>query len=281
MPKVYVDSRKRVQGTDEDFVFQLPTALNLSEGTAHVDTVLVPNTFYSVRTGDNDRLYVREVYDPGAAVEARRIATIAPGQYDGYSLATAVAVALNDGTTLADATPAYTVAFNSTTGRLQVSTTTGNTGEFAIYPRALLQLDLDTVWNNAPGNPPQVTLATLVDANKVCGFMGLNAITATAGTSPAVGDSMIDTFPHHNLYLHANFGQPDQSIGPNGESDIVRRIVCDAPLNGLIVDRFTTNWDVVKIAGRTLRELHFRLSDVHGKTVDLNGHHISLSVYFQ
>ena len=252
MPKVYVDSRKRVQGSDEDFVFQLPTALNLSEGTAHIDTVLVPNTFYSVRTGANDRLYVR-------------IATIAPGQYDGFSLATAVALALNTGTTLVDVTPAYTTAFNSTTGRLQVSTTTGNTGNFSIFPKGLLELDLDTVWNNALGSPPQVTLSTL----------------ALAGTSPAVGDSMIDTFPYHNLYLHANFGQPDQSIGPNGESDIVRRIVCDAPLNGLIVDRFTTAWDVVKIAGRTLRELHFRLSDVDGKTVDLNGHHMSLSVYFQ
>ena len=186
MPKVYCDSRKRVQGTDTDFVFQLPQTLDLKEGIAHVDTVLCPNTFFSVRQGENDRLYLRETFSGTAT---HRIATIEPGQYDGATLAAATAVALNAGTTLVDVSPAYTVDFNATTGRLQVLTTSANPNEFVILPRGLLQLDLDAVWNKAPDSPPLVTLETLADANKVCSSMGRNAIVATVVTSPARGDN--------------------------------------------------------------------------------------------
>ena len=81
--KLYVDSRFRQETggstSDSEFSVELPHPIQV-RGRAYVDVVLVPNTFYVVRTGENDRLHVRE----NAATY--RICTIAEGQYNAMTL---------------------------------------------------------------------------------------------------------------------------------------------------------------------------------------------------
>jgi hypothetical protein len=283
MVKIYVDSRKRSGGTsDTDFSFQPPQSIQLDQQLCHIDTVLLPHTWYLVRTGETDELYVREDYANGFSTTITyRIVQLGQGQYDGISLAVAVALALNTGTTLVDAgaTP-YQVSFNSSTSKLEVSTTTGNGGGFAIYPQELLKTDLATTWNAnvQPGMTRSVD--SLHTANKICGFLGLTAIAADSLSSPAYGDSVVDCLAYHQVFIHANFGMPGESIGPNGEGSIVRRVVVTAPPSGLIVDRFTTSWDFIKVGARSLRSMSFRIADIDGKTINTNGHHVSFSVIF-
>ena len=58
--KIYVDSRNRISGSNEDFSFQLPETVDIPESLAYIDVVLVPNVFWSVRSGYNDKLYLYE-----------------------------------------------------------------------------------------------------------------------------------------------------------------------------------------------------------------------------
>ena len=61
------------------------------KGRAYVDVVLVPNTFYVIRAGENDRLHVRE------NASTYRVCTIAEGQYNAMTLKDALLVALDTG----------------------------------------------------------------------------------------------------------------------------------------------------------------------------------------
>ena len=45
--------------SDSEFTIELPHPIQV-KGKAFVDTVLIPNTFYVIRTGENDKFYVRE-----------------------------------------------------------------------------------------------------------------------------------------------------------------------------------------------------------------------------
>ena len=91
--KLYLDSRKRVPGargdSDTDFAVQLASPITVS-GKAYLDVVLCPNSFYLVRAGDSDRLYVAE-----AQSSVERVDFLALGQYNAHTLATACQNALN------------------------------------------------------------------------------------------------------------------------------------------------------------------------------------------
>ena len=76
--KLYVDSRFRVQtggaSSDSEFSIELPHPINV-KGRAYVNCFLCANSFYVIRSGENDRLHVRE------DTATFRIATIAEGRY--------------------------------------------------------------------------------------------------------------------------------------------------------------------------------------------------------
>ena len=55
--KIYVDSRHRTAGTNEDFVWQIPETVDIPDSQAYVDCVLVPNVFFSVLADFNDRIH--------------------------------------------------------------------------------------------------------------------------------------------------------------------------------------------------------------------------------
>ena len=84
--KLYVDSRFRQEtggsSSDSEFSIELPHPIQV-KGRACVDVVLVPNTFYVIRAGDNDRFFLSEVV---SGTTAYRIVNIAEGQYNAYSL---------------------------------------------------------------------------------------------------------------------------------------------------------------------------------------------------
>ena len=89
--KLYLDSRFKQEtggsSADSEFSIELPHPIRV-KGKALVDTILVPNSFYVIRAGENDNIYLREnsnVY---------RIVQITQGQYNAITLKDAVLTAL-------------------------------------------------------------------------------------------------------------------------------------------------------------------------------------------
>ena len=272
--KFYIESKRRVSGTNEDFVYQLPRGVDLPDSQAYVDCVLVPNVIYSVRAGFNDKLYVREdlVSTPGGTpVSTYRVVSITAGQYNGVTLAQQVQLALNSATALG--ANSYTVTYEVEKAKLSISTTAPNTSFFTIYG----ENSMPDLWNvSAPSN--MITIQPQ-SANKVCGFMTADSIIGSAG-SPAVGPDVIDVQRHHCMYIHSDIGNPDQTFGPRGETDIIRRVIVDAPQNGLAIDRHTTAHDFVDVPAQPLKSMRFSLRGSDGHIVDLHGHEWSFSLIF-
>ena len=121
----------------------------------------------------------------------------------------------------------------------------------------------------------------LMDAGSVTGWAtGTVAQTGSLNT-PVGAPSVVNCLPYHQLFLRSSLGSDYNAIGPDGSSDIIRRIVCTVPLNSMIVDQFSLPRDFVTITSeREINSLSFTLTDCFGKVVDTKGHHISFSITF-
>ena len=273
--KLYCDSRFRVQtggaSSDTEFSIELPHPIKV-KGRAYVDCFLCANSFYVIRNGENDRLHVRE------DTATFRICTLAEGQYNAYTLKDALLTALNTGRSM---TGQYTVTYDQPTNKLIVGNLDA-VATFHIYPMALLKADANTQWNvpSFAASGPLIDAKNLMDCGDVTGF--------GTGTSILSGDILNDVWPtdvvnclpYHQLFLRSSLGSGYDAIGPDGSSDIVRRVICQCGLNDVIVDQHSLPHDSVTIGSREISSLSFRLTDCFGKTVDTKGHHVSFSIIF-
>ena len=269
--KLYIDSRKRVAGargdSDSDFAVALPYPITVS-GKAYVDVCLLANSFYTIRTGENDRIYLDEL-----AAQTKRVVMLAAGQYNVYELRDALLNALNAGTALAGQ---YSVAYAPTRNRFQVGIVNpAATDEFRIWSERQLRADA-AAW------AAFASADDLRSANRPCGFLdgtftvGSNMVSGTAPNAP-------DAQPYKQLFLRSNLSSSHESLGVNGETDIIRRIVVgNAGKNALVHDAHSLPFDCVRINGNPeLNQLWFQLVDVDGNVVDTHGHPISFSIIFQ
>ena len=272
--KIYIDSRKRVtnskRDSDSDFAIQLPYPISVS-GKAYIDVVLLTNAFYTIRTGDNDKIYLDEL-----ASKTKRIATIAEGQYNVYELKDQLVIALNANKNIAGQ---YRVTYLTLQNKFQVDILSPGTNDnFRIWPENYLYQNADE-WVSVF---PALNKNDLHTANSQCGFLegGLSGAYSQAIISP----NAIDVTPYKQLFLRSNLGGgSSESLGVNNESDIIRRIVCgNAPMNALIHDMHSQPFDCVTIHGNPeITQLWFQLIDIDGKIVNTHGTPISFSIIFQ
>ena len=98
-----------------------------------------------------------------------------------------------------------------------------------------------------------------------------------AGTQSLSG--MINVQPHSTLFLcSTDFGGLGGSLGPRGETNIVRRIVVDKGFGQIVHDMHATMTDYVNCSGHQLNTVSFSLRDAYGALVDLKGHNFSFSI---
>jgi hypothetical protein len=242
--KLYIDSRFRASGSHSDFVFQLAQSIEVPHGmVAIVDTVSVCNTFQTIDATRN-KLYV-DVFGHGA-----QIVTLTTGMYNGVTLAAELQTQLN-----AMGLGTFRVVFDTSTGQFRVLST---------------GVGYSTFSERAASRP----------------FDCLEVIGALDG-QVVITDGVELTLPHHVdiagtrvLYLcSSNFGHYS-SLGPRGESDIIRSIFVDSSNGSYIVDRLANPYEFIECAGQQLQSLRFSLRDGNGQLVDLRGRSISFSMIF-
>ena len=154
------------------------------------------------------------------------------------------------------------------------------TATFHIYPTALLKADANNSWNvpSFASGGPTISATNLMDAGSVTGFAAGTAIPSGSVSTSVAAPDVVNTLPYHQLFLRSAIGNGYDAIGPDGSSDIIRRITCQVPLNDMIVDRHSLPHDSVTVGNREVSSLAFRLTYCFGKTVDTKGHHISFSI---
>ena len=91
----------------------------------------------------------------------------------------------------------------------------------------------------------------------------------------------VDLLTYKSLFLcSSSFGNLGQSVGPKGQSDIIRRIVITQGFGNVIFDVHNTTADYVDCSLTQISQMHWRLTDEEGRTVDLKNHGFSFSICF-
>jgi len=269
--KLYIDSRKRVKGSNSDFTISLPYPISVT-GKAYIDVCLLTNGFYTIRANENDRIFLDE-----NSTNTKRVAVIEEGQYSIYELRDQLVIALNSNKLI---TGQYRVTYSTATNKFTIDIVNPAISDsFRIWTEDYLKLNF-TSWFTAF---PYLDATDMKSANYACGFSegttlnGTNLVIATALNAP-------DVQPYKQLFLRSNLGGGSaESLGLNGETDIIRRIVVgNTPLNAMIHDTLSNAFDCVTINGHPeFSQLWFQLVDINGSIVNTRGHPISFSILFQ
>jgi len=268
--KLYVDSRKRASGSHSDFDYQLPNPIQVPTSRCFVDSVHLSNVFPTI-TSHSRFIYLQEISTVN--VSTKRKVGLTVGSYDGTTLATEIALQLNTGTTLT--ANSYSCTFNSGTGKLTITNTSVSPADFSIWPADYLKHGLWDPLNS--GSIPDYIEGD--DCYDVIGFASPSIITGNS-TTPITGEGHINVMPYHSLFLHSNLGLQGDCIGPDNSQSIIRKVVLDAPPGNMVNDYHSLPYDYVSVQPSQIRNLHFRMADFRGRTIDMLHTGLSFSLLF-
>ena len=264
--RIYVDSRDReVGGTASEFDYMLSNNIVVpEESIAVLDSVLLPNSWYSVEKNLSDLLYIRETVNEA---DVYRVVSVEQGYYDADSLSTAVATAISTGRLVSSP---YTGSFNPVTGRIELANVFTGGGALHIATEEALQtLDL-SLW---PGTHSR---RQLMGCFRQLGISKGPVVSFTSGTLPMPQVPNLQN--HSQVFIKGNLGIPGLVQGPRGGQDILRRVVVTAPQLALNYDAAGTHYDNIRVAPGTISCLHFKLCAYDGTLLELQGAEWSFSI---
>ena len=114
-----------------------------------------------------------------------------------------------------------------------------------------------------------------MSANEVLGNFTIQSYTASAFESGIIGLRRI-----HNVYISSSNLSTFKTLGPRGESGITKKCPVTTEYGFTLIDNVVVSHDWIDVSKQLLKTLEFRLSDAYGKTIDLRGMPISLSLIF-
>ena len=245
MTTIWVDSRKRVAGTDADFEFDIGETVHL-ENSARLGVfkIRVADTFLSTDRGTY-------LYWQDTALGTLNYAQLPVGAYTGVRLAAWIS------SNYAAAT------YVESTNEIDVA-----------YDGNRLILNDQELRSQFPGSVDYPGGASATDPQSINHLLGPSFVS---------GGQQIFSFvvmaPYAELYLRCSqLANAAETVGPLGH-DIIAKIICNHGV-GHVMESDTHENHMINIRGPvTLRYMRFKLTDVNGKTVNLRGTSISFCIY--
>jgi hypothetical protein len=249
--KIYIDTRWKTSNSksDTDFSVQLPQNYYMPHNTVfYIDDVSIPVSWYSVQKNKNNKFYCKWN-------NLIRVHELPEGDYDAIKLAKS----LSDFFT------------SRQTGALAVFADI-ETNKIKITP--LLNIDFKILTDSE--------LLASGYTEPLCSINSTlqNRTPTTYNSGDSYISGYLDFFPIRNLYLVSKNLGNHNTISINGESGIIKKIPVTAGYNSIIIDQVVLGSDYLDCSGQTLNNLSFRLVDVYGETINLNGNHWSFSIVF-
>ena len=269
--KIYVNSSHRTSGTSTKFHYQLAQDQDCGdECHCAITSVSLPNAFFSIMTGVNDKLYI---YEKDATVESssqNRIITITAGNWSATGLNTAIQQGLN-AAPLGSA--AYACNYNAVTQKITITQSSG--GGFVIYDDTTLK----TLGRKNPATGGFYgTLPMITNPQSLQQVLNLPAV---GQPNVTFASGVITLARVLEAYLRSpnltNFG----TLDCNGRQDVLKRILIDKEFGYVVTSGSNVETsDLMNVSGRTLRAIDFSLTDSHGNQLDLHGLDFSFCLNF-
>jgi len=289
--RIYIDGRFRSEGTPSKFTYNIPGGSFEvpPQMVAVIDSFVCANTFKSVQDW-NRRIYFRELSASGTVTD--KWVELPLVNYNVLTLAAAVATALNSATTFQSGVlndgnntpdPPYFCEYVPSAGQLKISLKTiyDNTQnppvqrnvstQFTIWTREALQ----TGWT---GTGSFALPVELDDASELMGSVAGTLSLIAPGSLQAMPE-FPDVHPIKQLFIHSKALGHRSSLGPSGQTTIIKRVPVVQGYGETIHDTISTAIDHFDIGGSQLSQIDFEILDSNNRPIPLT-RHASFSVLF-
>ena len=274
--KIYIDSAHKISGTDSNFKCELKETMLMPENAVfRIVDVAIPNTFTTIMSGINDKLYwyVSNTNPIDSRPQNGYISTLTEKNYSGTEFATELQAKMR----ASQGNNNISVVFNAFNQNITISTSLSNE-TFKILTSNDLKDKLGGIWSggldNTPpdfdGNNPQSVNIDLLKRNSG----NSELFTHTAPYTSA----FLNLVPIRNLYLSSNMSNYN-TADLKGRRNIIKKIPVNGPFGSMIFDSLSQGDDYLDCSRQTLQTLHFKLCDTHGNIVPLTGY-MSFSILF-
>ena len=268
--KIYVDSKYKTPDSksDANFKFQLPQTCYMPDDTKFfISDVAIPHTWYTVNDF-NYKLYLR-TFD-GVGTQNDYIITLTKGTYNGTTFKNQLQVKIQ----LATGT-LPTMNFDPTTNQLSLYI---GTFQFQFLTDHELQ-DPQTLTNFAWDNGDAYDKSNLQSANNIISNTTDYSTPYEGATHPM--HKQLNLQPIRNVYIHSpNLGNFN-TLGPRGESTIIKKVPVNNNYSEMIFSDYNAGeMDALDCSKQTLRQLQFILTNVDGIEIPFNGNQVSFSIVF-
>lgn len=272
--KIYIDSTYRSSDSksSSDFKVELPETMYFKEDTVfYLDDITIPHSWESIIPNINNKLYFK-VYKINEIPEHEYhlIATIDAGNYTGGDLAVEIQNEMNSvSQTATGQANLFTCSYSVKTNKI---TFICNNVIYAF--RILTQPELKTIeWTGTSfdRNKPN-------DINEVLSNLD-NYSSRYNSVIPFVSGAL-NLQPFNNIYIHSSNLGNYNSIGPQNERTIVKKVPVSADYNHVIFDQCVLINDYNDCSGQTIKTLFFQLKSHKGDIIPLQGCNWSFSIVF-
>ena len=257
--KIYIDTRfkNKISNSNSDFKFQLSQTVQLPDNAiCFVDDIIIPHSWYNIEDYNN-KMYVRQLNDNGSVDD--RILTIPTQNHTGQTLAAAIKSQLQS----AFGSGMYNAVYNERKGTITITEATANV-TFMIFTDD--DLDVKDDWQGVT-----------YDKNNL---KSMNDVLRNSGTTKVGSEcesGFIDLLNVHNFYMRSNLGGYS-SIGPRGESNIIKKIPVTNDYGYAIYDSVVAAHYYIDVSKQLLSTLEFKLTDSRGNVAPLHGSNVSCSL---
>ena len=264
--KVYVDSKYKTEDSisDSDFKFELGQSITLPDDAKFfISDCTIPHSWKTVEYWNN-KLYLKMIDDTNSANTNYYIITLEEKTYNGTTLATEIKNKIMNAAGLSSG---VNITYSVQTNILSASIN----GFIAVF---LSDRELQDLSTNFGAN---------YDVNNLQSANGIICNTSKFGdpfTSIQPLNTPLQLQPIRNIYIHSNLGS-FSTIGARGEQDIIKKVPVNNNFSEMIFSDYNAGEaDMLDCSKQTLRQLHFRITNVDGIIIPLHDNHISFSIIF-
>ena len=265
--KIYVDSRMRTKDSisSSDFAIDLPNNLLMPENTVfYVDDVTIPVSWYNVNDNNNILYITATVFINSVGHSHFLRVIIPPANYSTQSLANQIAIQLKSAfepisSQTVDVTYSVDTLKNNFTIRLPTWI-------------QMIVMDDDRIviaaptqgWGNGPYSSINGVIGNYISKNE-----------AKYWTS-----GYVNLFSVRNIYIRSSNLGTYSTMSLRGDRDIIKKVPVNAGPNEVIFNSVMVAQDYLDCSRQTLSRMYFKLEDVDGNLLDLNGFDWSFSLIF-
>jgi hypothetical protein len=275
LKKICVDSRFRndLSKSNTDFKVDLAESFHLPDDTAVIITdISIPRSWYSVEYYSENfyfRLVEPDEADPGVTwIQDYRIKLT----HCNHTITTIMEDLVNGMNAAVGSLSMFRASADTTTATITIEVAEGK--KLYIFSDKDLLNRVNGTWNG-----DDYDAFRPYSCNAIIGFNDNYDYTKPYTSSNPWVSGVIDVMGIHNIYITCSqFG--NNSIGPKGEKNILKKVVVNTPFGGIITENWLNDQDYTDCSKQLIRSLDFRLTDSYGNTLELHGGHVSFTLIF-